>query len=90
MIYRQQERKIRVGYSAFVIPSTRGHKNCCSLRLSVFFEVKDDNSDDDNDDSGNIIFIIMDWQKKSYRFRRTVTQTHVPLIFFFSVRCTVV
>ena len=44
-----------------LIPSTCGHKNCCSLWSSVFFEVKDDNSDDDNEDSGNIT--IIDCQK---------------------------
>ena len=64
-IYRQLGRKIHVGYDVFVIPSTYGHKNCCSVGLSVLFEVKDDNGDDDNDDSGNIIFIfiIVDCQK---------------------------
>jgi hypothetical protein len=63
-LYRQLERKFHVGENAFVIPFTYGHKNCCSVGLSVFFEVKDDNGNDDNDDSGNIIFIfIIDCQK---------------------------
>jgi len=63
-IYRQLKRKIHVGYDAFVIPYTYCHNNCCSVGLSVLFEVKDDNGDD-NDDSGNMIFIfiIMDCQK---------------------------
>ena len=58
-IYRRLERKIHVGYNAFVVPSTYGHKNCCSVGLSVSFQMKDNNGNDDKDDSGNIIIIII-------------------------------
>jgi hypothetical protein len=57
-IYRQLVRKIHVGYNAFVVPSPYSHKNCCSVGLSVVFEVKD-NGDEDNDYSHVVIIIII-------------------------------